>query len=103
MLSVHAIPKSKCIRGHGTAAPTQPNLVPRNELKEMLANSIPVVGDQLFEERARNVIWTYWGGVMMYGRIELILNSWIGMSSTHSTRYSMLHGTEKSRGRTFII
>lgn len=31
---------------------------------------IPLHGDQLFEERARNVQWTFLDGINMYDRIE---------------------------------
>lgn len=31
---------------------------------------IPLHGDQLFEERARNVIWTYRDGMNSYERLE---------------------------------
>ena len=50
----------------------QKMLVPCHELKgnKVLATSIPLHGDQLFEERARNVIWTYRDGVDPYERLE---------------------------------
>ena len=37
--------------------------------KKILQN-VPFRGDQLFEERARNVIWTYQDGVNEYDRLE---------------------------------
>ena len=37
--------------------------------KELLA-TVPLHGDQLFEERARNVIWSYQDGLNPYERFE---------------------------------
>ncbi len=37
--------------------------------KKILQN-VPFRGDQLFEERARNVIWTYQDGINEYDRLE---------------------------------
>jgi len=35
-----------------------------------ILEQIPLHGDQLFEERARNVIWTYRDGVNEYERLQ---------------------------------
>ena len=35
-----------------------------------ILEQIPLNGDQLFEERARNVIWTYRDGVNEYERLQ---------------------------------
>lgn len=50
----------------------QERFVPFVEVKDrkVLASSVPLHGDQLFEERARNVIWTYRDGVDCYERME---------------------------------
>lgn len=37
---------------------------------KIILEKIPLHGDQLFEERARNVIWTYRDGVDEYERLE---------------------------------
>lgn len=43
---------------------TQDKYVPKVELDEgpKVVTAIPLIGDQLFEERARNVKWTYQNG-----------------------------------------
>ena len=41
-----------------------------NEDKKTVLAQIPLHGDQLFEERARNVIWTYRDGIDGYERLE---------------------------------
>ena len=38
--------------------------------KRTILQTVPVHGDQLFEERARNVAWTYRGGLDTYERFE---------------------------------
>ena len=50
----------------------QENYVPCliNEDKKTVLAPIPLHGDQLFEERARNVIWTYRDGIDGYERLE---------------------------------
>lgn len=40
------------------------------EDKRTILACIPLHGDQLFEERARNVIWTYRDGMNSYERLE---------------------------------
>lgn len=37
---------------------------------KVVLETIPLHGDQLFEERARNVIWTYQDGDSSYERLE---------------------------------
>lgn len=46
--------------------------VPRltNATKKTILTQIHLHGDQLFEERARNVIWTYRDGIDSYERLE---------------------------------
>ena len=43
-----------------------------NGTKKTILTQIPLHGDQLFEERARNVIWTYRDGISSYERLESI-------------------------------
>lgn len=50
----------------------QHSYVPCYEIdgKKTVLQTIPLHGDQLFEERARNVKWTYRGGLDSYERFE---------------------------------
>lgn len=51
----------------------QQNYVPCIKLKDgqkKLVATIPLHGDQLFEERARNAIWTFQDGETSYERLE---------------------------------
>ena len=41
--------------------------------KSHILNRVPLHGDQLFEERARNVQWTFIDGVSPYDRLEGIV------------------------------
>ena len=41
-----------------------------NGTKKTILGQIPLHGDQLFEEQARNVIWTYRDGIDDYERLE---------------------------------
>ena len=40
------------------------------EGKKCILHTVPLHGDQLFEERSRNVIWTYRNGLNPYERFE---------------------------------
>ena len=42
----------------------------RNGTRKTILAHVPLHGDQLFEERARNVIWTYRDGADEYERLE---------------------------------
>ena len=47
-------------------------LVPclETETKKVILESVPLHGDQLFEERARNTAWTFRDGIDEYERLE---------------------------------
>ena len=40
------------------------------ETKKVILESVPLHGDQLFEERARNTAWTYRDGIDEYEQLE---------------------------------
>lgn len=40
------------------------------ETKKVILESVPLHGDQLFEERARNTAWTFRDGIDEYERLE---------------------------------
>ena len=73
VFSRNAVLEPQCFRRDGTASPVQsrtyvPCLTKANN--KIILEKIPLHGDQLFEERARNVIWTYRDGVDEYERLE---------------------------------
>ena len=53
----------------------------------IITKYLPLHADQLFEERARNVIWTYREGIDDYERLEGISTEFLtGMQNSHHTR-----------------
>ncbi|XP_020611971.1 uncharacterized protein LOC110050397 [Orbicella faveolata] len=63
-----------------------------NENKKKILAQIPLHGDQLFEERARNVIWTYRDGIDGYERLEGInteFADWHAKFTLYKTEFKM--------------
>ena len=58
----------------------QSKYVPLSHDKSNVLATIPLHGDQLFEERSRNVKWTFQDGVSSVERLEAALSQLISIS-----------------------